>query len=441
MRMLIKYLVLIFLLITGQVVNSIETRELSPILVHDLWGYQTLDKQVAIKPKYKIAHEFSEGVAVVSDKTQRIRVTMSVPQYSTEVPIYGFINEKGEWVVTPKYFAAQNFQDGLAAVLLNYEGKWGYINKSNQFVITPKFNYALSFSEDLAAVEIGGSFEDGSSIEGAYVGGKWGFINKNGNYVVKPQYQNAGSFNAGLAPVQVGSLWGYIDKKNKLRIKPQFSLALSFSEGKAAVCIKNKWGFIDKTGTLVIPAIYDTALNFSEGFAAVFKNSSWGFINQRGELAIPLQYSRVNSFKYGQAFVQIGGRYSIKNKITGELNGNFDLVEPYFEGLAAARVNELWGYIDPQGTWIIEPQFSSYRNFSKGFAEVFFPSKPDNYYYFGILDTSKRSFWKNDFRGYLKQDDSHYEREKENIINAKGEKLLNFPFEDIPLKHSFQSMS
>src|SRR5262249_42922607 len=39
-------------------------------------------------------------------------------------------------------------------------------------------------------------------------------------------------------------------------------------------------------------------------------------------------------------------------------------------GLAAARLNDKWGYIDQAGNWAIKPQFSLAKRFSEGLASV-----------------------------------------------------------------------
>lgn len=46
---------------------------------------------------------------------------------------FGYINQKGEFVIQPKYDLAKNFSDGLAAVR---EGDlFGFINVSGEWVI------------------------------------------------------------------------------------------------------------------------------------------------------------------------------------------------------------------------------------------------------------------------------------------------------------------
>lgn len=48
----------------------------------------------------------------------------------------------------------------------------------------------------------------------------------------------------------------------------------------------------------------------------------------------------------------------------------FDYLENFSEGLAVARANGKYGYVNTHGEWVIAPQFSNARSFSDGLAAV-----------------------------------------------------------------------
>ena len=79
----------------------------------------------------------------------------------------------GKMVINPQFDAADNFQEGIAAVFIGgmgYGGKWGFIDKQGKMVINPQFDcdwVCSGFSEGLAAVRIG---DDKT--------GKWGYISR-----------------------------------------------------------------------------------------------------------------------------------------------------------------------------------------------------------------------------------------------------------------------
>ncbi len=68
----------------------------------------------------------------------------------------GYIDKKGEIVITPQFDTAWPFSEGLA--LIEDDGKYGYIDKKGEIVITPQFDYARSFSEGLALIKDDGKY-------------------------------------------------------------------------------------------------------------------------------------------------------------------------------------------------------------------------------------------------------------------------------------------
>ncbi|MEI7612182.1 MAG: WG repeat-containing protein [Betaproteobacteria bacterium] len=67
-------------------------------------------------PKYRNVRAYSEGLAPVQTQGGR----------------WGFVNEKQEWVIQPKFEDAREFQGGKAAAKLH--GKWGFVNKRGEWL-------------------------------------------------------------------------------------------------------------------------------------------------------------------------------------------------------------------------------------------------------------------------------------------------------------------
>lgn len=67
-------------------------------------------------PKYRNVGTYSEGLAPVQASTGK----------------WGFISERQEWVIQPRFEDARAFQSGRAAVKQN--GKWGFINKRGDWL-------------------------------------------------------------------------------------------------------------------------------------------------------------------------------------------------------------------------------------------------------------------------------------------------------------------
>lgn len=183
---------------------------------------------------------------------------------------YGYVNKKGEVLISPRFDEAFSFDDGLA--LIRQDDKYGYINPKGEIVIRPQFDNAWGFWDGRAKI----AQDD-----------KFGFIDKKGTIVIKPIYAETGDwFEYGLVRVKIGEKWGFIDKSGNIVIAPIYDQAEDFSEGLAMVGIKDdddhKFGYIDPTGEFVIAPEYDIATNFIDGYAFVIKDDRAYYIDKTG---------------------------------------------------------------------------------------------------------------------------------------------------------------
>ena len=67
-------------------------------------------------PKYRNVKAYSEGLAPVQASNGR----------------WGYVNEKQQWTIQPRFEDAQEFKGGRAAV--RQHGKWGFINKNGDWL-------------------------------------------------------------------------------------------------------------------------------------------------------------------------------------------------------------------------------------------------------------------------------------------------------------------
>ena len=66
-------------------------------------------------PQYRNVGKFNEGLAPVQTQSGK----------------WGFINQRQQWVIQPRFDEAKEFQDGRAAA--RQGGKWGFINRQGQW--------------------------------------------------------------------------------------------------------------------------------------------------------------------------------------------------------------------------------------------------------------------------------------------------------------------
>lgn len=236
-----------------------------------------------------------------------------------EGELWGYRNVPGGTVIPPVFDRAEEFREGLAAVMLN--GKWGYIDESGRMRLEPQYDGWNHFSGGRAGVKLNGD---------------WVVIDGSGTVVERPFSRDKSDFMEGLAFFKSGEKFGYLDPAGAVKIAPAFDDAGDFSEGLAAVR-KGKWGFIDRNGKFAVKPGFEAVGRFREGLAPFLREGAWGFLNRKGRV---------------------------------EIANNFDDVREFSGGLAAVRLSFKWGYIDKMGRIAIRPQYAQAQDFSAGRAVV-----------------------------------------------------------------------
>lgn len=139
-----------------------------------------------------------------------------------------------------------------------------------------------------------------------------------------------------------------------------------------------KYGYLDSSLQEKIPFVYDDATAFSDGVAAVKKDGKWAFINTKGEA--------VTDFLYDEAAINTKGSCSV-NGIIGVRQGEewflintegervgqdtYDAMKAFEgQGFCAVCKNDRWGYINAEGTLVIDYQYHDAKSFTNGFAPV-----------------------------------------------------------------------
>ncbi|HEX4997382.1 MAG TPA: WG repeat-containing protein, partial [Terriglobia bacterium] len=194
---------------------------------------------------------------------------------------FGFIDKTGRFVIDAKFFVAQDFSEGLAAVEETVDSKYGYIDRTGRMVIEPRFNQAMGFSEGLAAVETSARIVGDRVVDIA-----WGFIDKGGVLKIPDKYDSIpGGFSEGLAPVTIrpsGNM-GYIDHDGKLAIPAQFTVAWGFSDGLAATCSAGRCAYIDRAGKVILKDLF-AKWSFIDGLAVISTRDRRVYIDKRGRV-------------------------------------------------------------------------------------------------------------------------------------------------------------
>jgi len=254
---------------------------------------------------YKVYFVNAQGHKILSLELHKVSIgrretgALSKGFVKVEIPSegYQYYGMDGKPAFTNVYKRALDFSHGLAAVQIN--DKWGYINRKGEMVISDSFDFAGRFFSDNNAVVLSEK--------------KWGVIDRSGQFLVVPKYKmlyeaTDTPFLLAFLPEEEKNPWRYIDIHDRQIFSETFKGAGCFQEGLACVRDDNrKYGFINTKGNLVIPYLFDDALGFSEGLACVKIDGLWGYINRSGKIVISPQFGWADSFRGSLAEVKIGG--------------------------------------------------------------------------------------------------------------------------------------
>lgn len=299
---------------------------------------------------------------------------------------YGYINEKGKFIIKPRYSLAGKFDiNGYAVV--QTDNKMGVINKKNEFVVKPIYEYISDFKDGRA---------NASTKEGTIV------IDYNGNNITKKSYSFIGEYNEGLA------------------------LVADIAEDG-----NYKYGYIDLDGNEIIPLTYSIANEFKDSVAVV-KDSSYKLINNKGDLLESYVYPYVGGYGDGLLLYQeeLGGKYGYINK-RGEvvIAPTYYIAEPFINRLAIVSVSDKYngpfGVINIKGDFIFKPIYSNIKNLRDGKVALGMPhgNKEFNRSIYAIGDSNKKilsAFSYIDVSEYKDKLASAYDEETTYFLNEKG---------------------
>ncbi|ACB85126.1 WG repeat-containing protein [Natranaerobius thermophilus] len=192
------------------------------------------------------------------------------------------------------------------------------------------------------------------------------------NFIVEPKYEDAWPFSEGLARVKLDGLWGFVDEDGKEEIEPKYEHASRFSEGYSSIRLDGESGYIDKTGEYLKEPKFDRALSFNDGIALVELDGKQGIIDEKGNYVIEpvfdsLKPTIANNLIVASPHEKDGNYYGYINK-EGEyiIDPNYSRAKNFSKGLAAVECKDtdLWGFIDEKGEYVIEPKFNNARSFT-----------------------------------------------------------------------------
>jgi hypothetical protein len=332
----------------GNILLPCEFDRINPTIIDNLilvkkdglFAFFNTDGIETIEFKYKVAHDFDNGIAAVKEQ-------------DTDQKYY-LIDKKGEQVSQNTFDYVFGFYGSDLAYFKN-DGKYGFINNKGEIKIECIYDEVESFSEGIAAVKINGY---------------WGGINDNGDTVIEFKFDNSFDFREGLSRIKGKGGYGFIDTKGELVIPYQYSFAWIFRDSLVSVTKNGASVFIDKKGNPLNTFQYNHIDQFdTSGYARFTKDGLMGFMNKKGVEVVEAKFKDIDFFYEGLAkykikdkvyFINLDGEVVIERKCT---NAN-----KFQDGMSRVKLKNLYGFIDKGNNLVIDYKYETVTDFYEGFA-------------------------------------------------------------------------
>jgi pyruvate/2-oxoglutarate dehydrogenase complex dihydrolipoamide acyltransferase (E2) component len=272
---------------------------------------------------------------------------------------WGFVDGEGKLIGKADFEETREVWGGLAAV--RRKDRWGFVAYHEGVLknaIPPRFFQVKDFAEGLAAVEESDDapvdeqaepklFEDTEEVKKPAGPAAWGYVIPSGKLWIPLEFAEAGNFMDGRAVVRAlgeGARLALIDSKGKERTTGRYTGLVPLGERRVAWRREHGWGLMDFT---------EKAMEISPG-----GSESLQAIGPFGSERAP---AKDGTGKWG--YLDPQGKWVIPPR--------FERAGAFRNGLAPAReAGGKWGFLKPDGSWGIEPRYSRVRSFSDGLAAV-----------------------------------------------------------------------
>lgn len=262
----------------------------------------------------------------------------------------------------------------LPAVIVQKDGeKWGFIDETGNFVISPEYDAVRDFSSKGVAIAAGGIAKDGTYSV-------W-FLDTAGKKILGPYQAYLPRFSDGYAVfTETGKGGKVVDEAGKLIFASKYPL-LDYSEGLLRFSVSNTtgntlYGYMNLKGKVVIPAIYTYTEAFKDGKAVVAKaGGNYSVIDTQGNVlesskgypSFPVLTDGMIAF-YDKASEKYGYK---REDGTIAIRAGFSEAGSFRDGYAVVTVEtdeytSRYGLIDKSGKYVLLPEYSGIQPLGQG---------------------------------------------------------------------------
>ena len=347
------------------------------------YGYVAGDTGVQDFP-FDMVTDFSEGLALVGIK-------------NGAAMRFSVVDMAGEVLASDlPYEEVRAFSGGFAAV--RDSNGWGMINEKGQVAVAPQYdligdvttNNPRVEGETSAAANLPNAVET-ASVDENRSGDVYATEGAVPSDSSDPSATDTNATGDVATTDGVGAESG-AEAANLAAQETDMATTMINEVGLAVVMKNNKFGYVEPAqgaeAMLKIAMLYDSAQDFSEGYAFVgTKNAdasmAYGviYVDGRGLLTLGTKQGKI--FSEGRAALQQSGSEYVYLASNGDLppvntflndSGEpqvFEGAKNFSDGLAAVKLNGLWGYIRAEsGEMAIPAKYQNAMSFSEGIAFV-----------------------------------------------------------------------
>jgi hypothetical protein len=216
---------------------------------------------------------------------------------------------------------------------------------------------------------------------------RYGYMDQDGKIVVVPSFDFAWDLHDGMGRIKTKGKYGFVNDKGEIIIKPEFGYADDFQEGYARVNttdttvldlvytgydLNKGWTFVDKKG-VVFSQSFAKAEYLKPGYAQVKTDPAydapWFYVAFSDGQLSPQERNTEGMFAFNghdlapASETETGKIGAVNKREEWVIQPVFDAIEPFSEGLAAAKKDNQYGYINPQGKWVYNQIISINENY------------------------------------------------------------------------------
>jgi hypothetical protein len=200
-----------------------------------------------------------------------------------------------QYVIFPNLYGCY-FYGKVCPIKLNR--KWGLINEKGEFVISPKYDFIGGFT-DIKEWKLNsyGCAPVGIEINSVL---KYSAINSQFQEISEFLYDEICLFEEGIATVRIGEKWGAMNSLGEIIVPIEFNHISDCHNGFIEVGLGDyerffigHFGFFDKLGKKITKIVYESLRGFENGFSIFKKNGFYGLLNNFGNEVIYAKYEEL----------------------------------------------------------------------------------------------------------------------------------------------------